>query len=62
MGLSAITIFVTCCLVVRNVRVVDAFEARAAEGARRQAVGLGPKPRRRRRDLLVELAGSTAPP
>jgi len=34
MGLSAITVFVTCCLVVRNWRVLDAFEAREADDAR----------------------------
>jgi hypothetical protein len=44
MGLSAITVFVTCCLVVRNWRVLDAFEAREADDARRAANGLGPSP------------------
>lgn len=62
MGLSAITIFVTCCLVVRNLRALDAFEARAAEDARRQALGSGPKPRRRRRKPLGELTGNPTPP
>ena len=41
MGLSAITVFLTCCLVVRNWRGLDAFEAREADDARRAAAGLG---------------------
>ena len=45
MGLSAITVFVTCYLVVRNWRVLDAFEAREADDARRAAAGLGPRRR-----------------
>jgi hypothetical protein len=62
MGLSAITVFVTCCLVVRNWRVAAAFEARLAEDARRQAARLSPKPRRRRREPLAALASSASPP
>jgi len=62
MGLSAITVFVTCCLVVRNWRVLDAFEARAAEDERRAAGGLAPKTRRRRRQPIADLVGGPAPP
>ena len=55
MGLSAITVFFTCCLVVRNWRVLDAFEAREADDACRAAAGLGPRRRKRRRRSLAEL-------
>jgi hypothetical protein len=62
MGLSAITIFLTCCLVVRNWRVLDAFEAREADAARRAANGLEPRQRKRRRRGLAELANVSAGP
>jgi hypothetical protein len=62
MGLSAITVFVTCCLVVRNWRVLDAFEAREADDARRAANGLGPRRRKRRCRGLAELASAGAGP
>jgi hypothetical protein len=58
MGLSAITILLTCCLVVRNWRVLDAFEAREADDARRAANGLGPHRRKRRRRGLAELVSA----
>ena len=60
MGLTPLFVFVTCCLVVRNLRALDAFEARRAEQARRAAAGLAPKCRRRRRRTLGDLVG--APP
>jgi hypothetical protein len=55
-------VFVTCCLVVRNLRVLDAFEARAAGEAARQAAGLTPKRRRRRRTRPDGLISAAAPP
>jgi hypothetical protein len=51
MGLAAITLLLACAVVVRNGRVVDAFEERQALDARRQAAGLEPRTRRRRRTL-----------
>ena len=62
MGLSAVTVFVACCLVVANLRVLDAFEARAADDARRTAAGLGPKRRRRRRKSVADLVNAATPP
>ncbi|MGH9120207.1 MAG: hypothetical protein ACRD0A_20765 [Acidimicrobiales bacterium] len=55
MGLTAITLFLTCAMVVRNQRIVDAFETRVADDARRAANGQPPKTRRRRRRTLVDL-------
>ncbi len=62
MGLSAITVFVTCCLVVRNWRVLDAFDEREAEDQRRAGLGLAPKTRRRRRQSLADLVAGPSPP
>jgi len=64
MGITAISLFVVCGFVVRNERIVDAFEARQAEDARRVAAGLQPLTRRRRRKTLGDLAGmaANAPP
>lgn len=56
MGLGPILLFLTSAVVVRNLRIVDAFEARAVEDARRAEAGLGPRTRRRRRVALADLA------
>jgi hypothetical protein len=61
MGLTAITLFLTCAFVARNQRVVDAFEARQAEDARRAAAGRPPKTRRRRRRTLANLIAAASP-
>jgi hypothetical protein len=58
MGLAGITLFVCCGVVIRNVRVVDAFEARRAEDDRRAELGLPPKTRKRRRKRTAD---DTAP-
>ena len=63
MGLTSMTLMLTCLFVVRNQRVLASFEARLAEDQRRQAVGLAPRTRRRRRQTISDLvAASAAPP
>jgi hypothetical protein len=65
MGLAPMFFFLTCCLVVRNFRVLDAFEARQAEDQRRAAAGLAPRRRRRRRRATAARANAVpakAPP
>lgn len=59
MGTTAVTLFVACLFVVRNDRVVRAFEIRQAENERRTAAGLPLRTRRRRRRPLAELANSS---
>ena len=61
MGLTAITLFLTCAIVVRNGRVLAAFEARHADDAHRLADGLPPKTRRRRRRTLDDLVAAAPP-
>lgn len=61
MGLTAITLFLTCAIVVRNGRVLDAFDARQADHARRLAAGQPPRTRRRHRRSIDDLI-ATAPP
>ena len=58
MGLCAMTILLSCGVVVRNLRVLDAFEERQREDARRQAAGLEPRTRKRRRRTLDDLMAS----
>ena len=59
-GLTGISLFLAAVTVTRNLRVTDAFEARAAEDARRAEQGRPARTRRRRRKTLSELAGTTA--
>jgi hypothetical protein len=47
MGLTAVTLLLTSTLIVRNTRIVDAFETRAAQPASRN--------RQRRRQTLENL-------
>lgn len=62
-GLSGTSLFLACLFVVRNIRVADAFSARKADEARRQACGLPARRRRRRRQTLSDLLGAAnAPP
>jgi hypothetical protein len=60
MGPARLMLFTTTVLIVRNQRILDAWNARQAENARRAAAGLPPKTRKRRRKTLASLAA--APP
>jgi hypothetical protein len=62
MGLTPITLWLTCLLAVRNQRILTAWNARQEDDARRAAAGLPPRTRRRRRKTLTSLAATTAPP
>jgi hypothetical protein len=60
MGLTPLMLFTTVLLVVRNQRIMLAWNARQQETARRAASGLPPKTRRRRRKTIADLV--TTPP
>ena len=62
MGLTSLTLMLTCLFVVRNQRVLASFEAREIEDQRRLAQGLAPKTRRRRRQTISDLVSANAPP
>jgi len=62
MGLAPLMLAVTCLLVVRNQRIIAAWNNRQEETQRRAAQGLPPKTRRRRRKPLTALAAATGPP
>jgi hypothetical protein len=61
MGLAPLMLFTTMLLVVRNQRILQAWNARQQENARRAASGLPPKTRRRRRRTTIA-ALAAAPP
>jgi hypothetical protein len=61
-GLTPLMLFTTTLLIVRNQRILDAWNARQQENQRRTAKGLPPKTRRRRRKTLTALAAATGPP
>ena len=56
MGLAPLMLFTTTLLIVRNQRILHAWNARQEETQRRAAAGLPPKTRRRRRKTLADLA------
>jgi hypothetical protein len=56
MGLAPLMVFATVLLVVRNQRILTAWNTRQEENAHRAARGLPPKTRRRRRKTLAALA------
>jgi len=58
MGLAAVSLLVACLFVVRNQRIVAAFETRQADNQRRRLAGLPPRTRRRRRRTLADLAAA----
>jgi hypothetical protein len=60
-GLAPLTLFTVTLLIVRNQRILAAWNARQEENARRAARGLPPKTRRRRRKTLTATT-SAAPP
>jgi len=60
MGLTPLMLFTATLLVVRNQRILTAWNARQQDSARRAARGLPPKTRKRRRTTLASLAA--APP
>ena len=62
MGLAPLMLFATTLLVVRNQRILAAWNTRQEEHQRRAANGLPPKTRRRRRTTLTALATATRPP
>ena len=55
-GLPPLILFTTTLLIVRNQRILDAWNARQQDNARRAARGLPPKTRKRRRKTLASLA------
>jgi hypothetical protein len=62
MGLTPLMLFTTVLLVIRNQRILTAWDARQQDNARRAAAGLPPKTRRRRRKTITDLITATAPP
>jgi len=62
MGLTPLTLWLTCLLAVRNQRILAAWNARQDDNARRAAAGLPPKTRRRRRKTLTDLTTAGIPP
>ena len=53
MGLAPLMLFTTNLLIVRNQRILTAWNSRQEENQRRAAQGLPPKTRRRRRKPLT---------
>jgi hypothetical protein len=62
MALTPLMLFAVTLLVVRNQRILAAWNARQDENARRAAAGLPPKTRKRRRKTLTALITATRPP
>jgi hypothetical protein len=61
MGLAPLMLFTTVLLIVRNQRILRAWNARQEDNQRRAARGLPPRTRRRRRKALTALT-ATRPP
>ena len=60
-GLAPLTLWIACLLAVRNQRILNAFEARQEDNARRAAAGLPPRTRKRRRTSLAQLTAVNRP-
>ncbi|HWG63419.1 MAG TPA: hypothetical protein VG253_17125 [Streptosporangiaceae bacterium] len=56
MGVTPLALWLACLLAVRNQRILAAYGARQADTARRAALGLPPRTRKRRRQTLASLA------
>jgi hypothetical protein len=52
-GLTPLTLWLACLFAVRNQRILAAYDARQADHARRAALGLPPRTRKRRRHSLA---------
>ncbi len=61
MGLVGLSLFLACACVVVNFSLLDSFEAQQSERAHRATTPV-PRPRRRRRKTLADLARPEAPP
>ncbi len=55
-GLTPLMLWTACLLAVRNQRILAAFDTRQADNARRAALGLPPRTRKRRRQTPATLA------
>jgi hypothetical protein len=62
MGLAPLLLSATTLLIVRNQRILHAWNTRQEENASRTAKGLPPRTRRRRRKTLTPLTTATRPP
>ena len=62
MGLTPLMLLTTTLLIVRNQRILQAWNARQDDIQHRAAKGLPPQTRRRRRTTLTTLAATTRPP
>ncbi len=62
MGLAPLLLFTATLLIVRNQRILAAWNARQEETQRRAAAGLPPKTRKRRRKTLMARPALTPPP
>jgi hypothetical protein len=60
MGLTSMTVMLSCLFVVRNQRILASFAAREAENQRRLAKGLQPRTRRRSRTTISNLVNAAA--
>ncbi len=58
MGLTPAALWLACLLTVRNQRILNTWDKRQEQNARRAAAGLPPKTRRRRRKTLTSLAAT----
>jgi hypothetical protein len=60
-GLTPLTLWIACLLTVRNQRILNTWNARQADNARRAAAGLPPKTRKRRQRTTLESLAAAPP-